>query len=86
MSSAPDLACSAVSANTTAIASPTNLTLPCANNGCGGSLVAEPSLQGTTHPQIGPPTLSTAISSPVKTPTTPGADWAFFISIFFIFA
>ena len=46
--------------------------------------MGEPSLEWIIQPQMRPPILSAATSSPVKTPTTPGIFFAFDVSIFLI--
>jgi len=66
------LACSSVSATTSATWSPTWRTLPWASTGCGGSFIGEPSLLWISQPHGRPPTLASARSAPVKMRTTPG--------------
>src|SRR3546814_2677253 len=47
-----------------------DLTLPRASGGCGGSCIGEPSLECTCQPHGSEPT---CMSSPVNTASTPGA-------------
>ena len=65
---------SRVSATTMATISPTWRTLPMAIAGCAGSTMGDPSLLWISHPVGMPPT--SAMSGPVNTARTPGADSA----------
>ncbi len=55
--------------------------LACASAGCGPAFIGEPSLEWIIQPQISPPILSAARSSPVSTASTPGIASAFEASI-----
>jgi hypothetical protein len=84
--SAPALASSNDSAITTAIGSPTKLTLSFARGGLAGTFISVPSSLRIAQPAIRPPILSVAISSPVKILTMPEDFNALDVSIFLILA
>ena len=66
---------------TTATGSPTWRTRSMASTGCGGSSIGEPSFELISQPQGRPPMPSAAMSSPVKTATTPAAAAAAAVSM-----
>jgi hypothetical protein len=55
--------------------------LPCASAGCGPAFIGVPSFEWIIQPQMRPPTLSAARSSPVKMASTPGFAFAALASI-----
>ena len=78
ISSAASRAWFRLSATTTAIGSPTWLTLPSARIGCFGSFIGSPFLSVISQPQGMPPTPSR--SAAVNTRSTPGAALAAVVS------
>ena len=71
---------------TTATACPTKRTVSGAIAGHAPIFIGEPSLEVIAQPQIRLPTLSSTISLPVSTPTTPGIFAAAAVSMLFTLA